>query len=115
MSRKQRPDGPRVGDGEHRPGSRSRKRRATSEHAGLTSRQAEVERPPEFDADRVRRLRKGLAVSQSVFADMLNVSGSTVRAWEQGSRIPDGSSLRLLEVAEKRPDALWVGVRTSRR
>jgi transcriptional regulator with XRE-family HTH domain len=37
---------------------------------------------------------------------LLNVSRSTVRAWEQGRRSPDGPSLRLLEVAAERPSAL---------
>lgn len=47
-----------------------------------------------------------LRVSQPVFAGMLNASNSTVRAWEQGAREPDGPTLRLLEIAEKHPEAL---------
>jgi hypothetical protein len=37
---------------------------------------------------------------------MLNVSASTVRAWEQGAREPDGPTRRLLQVAELHPEAL---------
>jgi DNA-binding XRE family transcriptional regulator len=59
-----------------------------------------------FPQDRIRALRDGLGVSQAVFADLLNVSLSTVRAWEQGQRRPHGPSLRLLEVAEEEPRAL---------
>lgn len=72
----------------------------------ITARGAVVSPPPRYSAERVRSLRKGLGVSQPVFAGMLNVSGSTVRAWEQGAREPDGPSLRLLQVVEQHPDAL---------
>jgi DNA-binding transcriptional regulator YiaG len=41
---------------------------------------------------------------------MLNVSSSTVQAWEQGVRAPDGASLRLLEIAENHPGALLESV-----
>jgi len=45
---------------------------------------------------------------------MLNVSGSTVRAWEQGAREPEGPTLRLLEIAEKNPAVLVDAVADSR-
>jgi len=41
-----------------------------------------------------------------VFADVLNVSKSTVAAWEQGHRTPTGPTLRLLELAESEPEVL---------
>ena len=44
--------------------------------------------------------------SQSIFALMLNVSVETVRAWEQGRRTPEGSALRLLQVADASPKIL---------
>jgi transcriptional regulator with XRE-family HTH domain len=50
-------------------------------------------------------LRKTLNMSQPVFARSLNASDATVKAWEQGKRTPDGTSLRLLELAEKEPEA----------
>ena len=65
-----------------------------------------VRRPDAFPEERIRELRDRLEVSQAVFADLLNVSLSTVRAWEQGQRRPDGPSLRLLQVAEQEPAAL---------
>lgn len=80
---------------------------ARADRAEYTARHAAVEPPPAYDAERIKSLRKSLRVSQPVFAGMLNVSGSTVRAWEQGQRQPDGPSLRLLEVAERHPDALF--------
>lgn len=55
---------------------------------------------------RIRQLRHRLNVSQQAFAEILNVSVGTVRSWEQGVRTPDGASRRLLEIAEREPDAL---------
>lgn len=71
-----------------------------------TARAAAVDPPPAYTAQQIRLLRKRLNVSQPIFAGMLNVSGSTVRAWEQGQREPDGPSLRLLQIAERHPDTL---------
>jgi DNA-binding transcriptional regulator YiaG len=69
----------------------------------LTARTAIVEEPPEYDAERIRRVRQRLNVSQQVFADLLNVSRATARSWEQGTRIPDGATRRLLAIAELYP------------
>lgn len=80
----------------------------------VTARGATVSPPPSYDAERVRRVRAELNVSQPVFAGMLNVSSSTVQAWEQGVREPDGASLRLLEIAENHPDTLLESVRQPR-
>lgn len=79
---------------------------ARVDRVAITARRAVVKPPPRYSAERIRSLRKGLGVSQPVFAGILNVSGSTVRAWEQGTREPDGPSLRLLEIAEQHPDTL---------
>lgn len=79
----------------------------------FTARKATVAPPPNYNADRIRALRKDLGLSQPVFAGMLNVSGSTVRAWEQGQRQPEGPTLRLLEVAERHPEALLVNMNTN--
>jgi putative transcriptional regulator len=51
-----------------------------------------------------------MRVSQSVFASVLNVSPATVRGWERGARKPDGPTLRLLELAERQPQALMRNV-----
>lgn len=58
------------------------------------------------------KVRESLAVSQPVFASMLNVSRSTVRAWEQGARDLEGAALRLLEVADGHPEVLVEAVGT---
>ena len=65
-----------------------------------------VEAPPPFDADRIQELRRTFNVSQRVFAEMLNVSLATVRAWEQGVRTPDGAAARLLGIAERHPETI---------
>ena len=65
-----------------------------------------IERPGSLASQRIREIRHGLGVSQRVFADLLNVSVATVRAWEQGARTPDGAATRLLQVIERHPDAI---------
>jgi putative transcriptional regulator len=71
-----------------------------------TASDAKVEKPPRYDADRVRNTRLSLGYSQQVFAQALNVSSTTVKAWEQGNRTPEGPTLRLLEIAEEAPAVL---------
>ena len=63
-------------------------------------------KPRDFSAARIRSIRVKLNVSQPVFADLLYVTKTTAAKWEQGLRKPSGSALRLLEIAEKRPDVL---------
>lgn len=62
--------------------------------------------PPRYNASRVQKLREALGLSQPVFAKALNVSVATVRGWEQGARIPDGPSRRLLDLAERHPKVI---------
>lgn len=79
----------------------------------ITAREAQVTPPPEYSAERIRHVRSAMGLSQPVFARALNVSDSTVRAWEQGKRSPDGPSLRLLELAEREPESFLRTVRSS--
>src|SRR5215208_8004138 len=72
----------------------------------LTARHAEVAPAPRYDRERIIEIRSRLALSQPVFAQMLNVSPNTVRAWEQGKPVPEGPSLRLIEIADRHPEAL---------
>jgi putative transcriptional regulator len=73
-----------------------------------TARETVVAPPPSYDAGGVRRIRLRLRVSQTVFAGLLNVSPATVRGWERGARVPDGPSRRLLEMAERHPQAFGI-------
>lgn len=67
--------------------------------------------PPEsYDAARIHGLRVRLGLTQRHFADALNVSEKTVKAWEQGVNVPSGPALRLLQIADRQP-----GVFTMRR
>ncbi|WP_367383072.1 helix-turn-helix domain-containing protein [Stenotrophomonas cyclobalanopsidis] len=55
----------------------------------------------------MRALRTSLALSQPVYAGVLNTSVSTVRSWEQGDKKPSGPSLKLLSrIARKGLDAV---------
>ena len=71
-----------------------------------TEREAVVTAAPAFSSARIAELRARLKQSQPIFALMLNVSVETVRAWEQGRRTPEGSALRLLQVADASPEVL---------
>lgn len=54
---------------------------------------------PKWTKHEIKRLRTEIFnMSQPVFASLLNVKAATVRAWEQGQRIPDGAAARLLEI-----------------
>ena len=57
---------------------------------------------PEYDAKRIRALRKNLRLSQTVLAAALNTSVSTVRKWEVGDKKPSGPSLKLLSLIERK-------------
>lgn len=72
----------------------------------ITARHTQVPPPPAYTPEDVRRIRHALSMSQQVFADVLNASASAVKAWEQGTREPDGPTRRLLQVADLNPDAL---------
>ncbi len=55
--------------------------------------------------EQIARLRREqFGVSQPVFASLLSVTPSTVRAWEQGLKTPSGAASRLLELAQLEPE-----------
>lgn len=54
----------------------------------------------------IARIRRKLKASTPVFAAYLNVTPDTVRSWEKNRRQPSGAALRLLQIAEKRPEIL---------
>ena len=64
------------------------------------------DRPPDFGARDVLRLRQRFHMSQAVFARVLNVSAKTVQSWEQGERKPSQAALRLLQVLAEKPEAV---------
>ena len=50
----------------------------------------------------IKRIRLRNRASQAVFAAYLNNSPSTVQKWEQGQKKPNGPSLRLLNLVDKK-------------
>lgn len=73
----------------------------------LTLRTVEVpEEPPEIDAKTLSTLRARAAMSQAVFAKMLNVSTKTLQSWEQGIRRPSDASRRLIQVFSIYPEVI---------
>jgi putative transcriptional regulator len=60
--------------------------------------------PPikEYSAARIKRLRQRNRASQAVFAAYLNTSISTVQKWEQGQKRPNGPSLKLLDLVDRK-------------
>ncbi|WP_374754456.1 helix-turn-helix domain-containing protein [Aureimonas sp. AU12] len=55
-----------------------------------------------LDADSIREIRERAAMSQALFAKVLNVTASVVSKWERGEKKPSGPSLKLLTLANKR-------------
>jgi DNA-binding transcriptional regulator YiaG len=96
----------------HATGDPNVRRTSRTTRRKLTARQIDLHRPSTPSPGEIRAIRDGLGLSQVVFAQILNVSPATVRAWEQGQREPDGASLRLLEIAERAPEALLGAVRS---
>jgi putative transcriptional regulator len=55
---------------------------------------------------KIQRIRKSTNLSQSLFAQLLNVSPASVRHWEQGLRAPTGSTKVLLDLLKRDPHTL---------
>jgi putative transcriptional regulator len=51
--------------------------------------------------DEIKAIREKEHVSQTVFANYLNVTSSLVSKWERGEKRPSGASLKLLTLVEK--------------
>jgi putative transcriptional regulator len=60
--------------------------------------------PPvqDYTADQIKSLRLRCRASQAVFAAYLNTSPSTVQKWERGEKHPNGPSLKLLNLVERK-------------
>jgi putative transcriptional regulator len=71
-------------------------------------RETTLPRPPKkLTSFEIAGIRSKTKLSQSVFAMYLNVSVKTVQAWEQGSRTPSDAALKLLSIANDRPEAIF--------
>jgi putative transcriptional regulator len=56
----------------------------------------------DLSAEEIRAIREHEHASQAVFAYHLNVSKNTVSQWERGEKRPDGASLKLLCLIQKK-------------
>jgi len=54
----------------------------------------------------VSQLRSRFELTQNKFAQMLGISVSTLRNWEQGRRKPEGPARVLLQIADLHPEAV---------
>ncbi|HEX9885025.1 MAG TPA: helix-turn-helix domain-containing protein [Longimicrobiales bacterium] len=77
----------------------------------VTARAIDIVPPPPYGQREIRALRDRLELSQAAFAELLAVSRASVRAWEQGTREPSGPVRRLMEILERGPEAVAVGIR----
>ncbi len=78
-------------------------RHAKGEAALKTTTLEVPDRPPEFGAEDIARIRQNYQLSQAVFARLLNVSPKTVQSWEHGIRKPSQAALRLIQVVQRNP------------
>lgn len=60
--------------------------------------------PPvkDYTPAQIKRIRQKARVSQAVFAAYLNTSASTIQKWEVGGKKPNGPSLKLLNLVDKK-------------
>ena len=64
-----------------------------------------------FTPLKVKTIRQRLHVTQTQFAHLIGVSTATLRNWEQGRTYPEGAARALLQVADRRPDAVLEALR----
>lgn len=61
-----------------------------------------LEPVPDYDSKQIKGIRTKLNLSQPVFAAVLNTTLSTVVQWECGKKHPRGTSLKLLNLADRK-------------
>ena len=62
--------------------------------------------PTQYDAASVKKVRKLLGASQSIFARFLGVTAKTVQSWEQGQSTPSDMACRFLDEIRAAPEFL---------
>lgn len=63
--------------------------------------------PPKFSKTKIKKIRIGLGLSQSVFAKVFGVTAFTIQNWEQGLRAMPAPACGLLDLIEKDPDNIF--------
>ena len=61
-------------------------------------------KPNRYNPLLVKKTRKTLGLSQTLFARFLGVSPQTVRAWEQGANVPNDMACRFMDEIRLDPD-----------
>ena len=56
---------------------------------------------PVYDANKIKKIRESLNLSQMIFAEAIGVSVKTVEAWESGRNKPQGPASRFLHLLEQ--------------
>jgi putative transcriptional regulator len=64
--------------------------------------------PPEID---IKAIRGRLGMTQQEFANRFNIN--TLRHWEQGRRVPDGTARAYLRVIDREPEAVQKALRVA--
>jgi putative transcriptional regulator len=57
---------------------------------------------PNYTPMQIKKIRNQNHISQSVLANILNTSLSTIRQWEIGNKKPSGPSAKLLNLLERK-------------
>jgi DNA-binding transcriptional regulator YiaG len=73
---------------------------------GFTARRVRVPPVPAVTAADIKAIREALGASQPVFAGFLGLSSQTIKAWEQGVKVPPPPVRRMLADMRERP-AHW--------
>ena len=55
-----------------------------------------------YTPEQIKAIRRKTRASQAVFAAYLNISPSTVQKWEVGGKKPNGPSLKLLNLVDRK-------------
>jgi len=66
--------------------------------------------PPEID---IKAIRGRLGMTQREFANRFDFNINTLRHWEQGRRVPDGTARAYLRVIDREPEAVQKALRVA--
>ena len=63
-------------------------------------------RKTKIELNEVVKARENTGMSQSEFAEALNISKRTLQEWEQGRRSPSGAAQTLIRIASRHPEVV---------
>jgi putative transcriptional regulator len=66
--------------------------------------------PPEID---IKAIRGRLGMTQQEFANRFDFNINTLRHWEQGRRVPDGTARAYLRVIDREPEVVQKALRVA--